>query len=387
MHKVRQEVITRRDLLRGAGALAALAPVAGPAALISGCEATADAPAYRPWHQKTTGALTDLEYIVQCGTLAPSPHNTQPWKFRLLGDHIQVFADRDRHLGAADAERRMMLMSIGCALENMCVAATQLGYRATVTGLDADRQFAESGYCATLDLKRARPATHRWFDAIFTRQTTRTPFDPLPSPPQELMEALRAVQDLPDIGLRWFAALDARDAVAKLSAASVREFLAMDQRHRDGMRWFRITRDEWQRHGDGIAVFNGDSPALVKQYVEWFATQEDVLGVEFKQGEIDSLDRLAPATPLWGLVYAGRPSQDLQVQAGRMAERVYLEAAARGCAVQPICYPTEIEEGRMKLRQLAAIDAAAQPLFLFRLGRSTHAARSVRRQLGEVILT
>src|SRR5688500_12192416 len=118
--------ISRRQLLKGAANTLVLGALAPP--LLSGCNLT-NGPAYDAWRQKQKGALTDLEYIAQCGTLAASPHNTQPWKFRLLGNRIQVFADRERHLGHADRERRMMLIAVGAAIENMCVAAGQLGYQ------------------------------------------------------------------------------------------------------------------------------------------------------------------------------------------------------------------------------------------------------------------
>jgi nitroreductase len=369
--------ITRRALLTGGGSVV----------LLAACGTSIQAPAYRAWFQKEPGTLTHLEYIVQCGTLAPSAHNTQPWKFRLMGNRVQVFADRERQLGSADVERRMMLMSIGCALENMLVAAAQLGYRAVVTDLDADAHFASSGYCATVELKKTRDGgSHPWFDAIFARQTTRAAFEPLASPARQMIESLNRAQDLSGIGLRWFTGHRALDALANLSRESVRSFLQTDQRHRDGMRWFRITREDWERHCDGIAVFTGDASPVVKQYIEWFATPEEVMSASFKQGEIDIVDRIAPATPLWGLIFATRATQNLRVQAGRMAERVYLDATQRGLSVQPICYPTEVDTGREQLRRLASLRPEAEPLFLFRVGQSTHRARSVRRPLSDVLM-
>ena len=132
--------------------------------------------------------------------------------------------------------------------------------------------------------------------------------------------------------------------------------------------------------------FTGDAPAYIKQWVEWFASQEDLLGDDFKQGEIDSVDRMAPATPLWGLVYADAASANARFEAGRMAERVYLEAAARGYAVQPMCYATEVAASAAKLRARVGLPGAAEPLFLFRVGKADLVSKSVRRKLSDVLV-
>lgn len=372
-------------LVYGAGAFGGVA-TAATAAVVAGEGGSPDAPAYQAWRHKAKGELGDLQYLALCGSLAPSAHNTQPWKFRLRADAIELHADRSRSLGSADAEQRMMQLSIGCALENVRVAAERLGYRASLQALDADGRFAVDGHCATLKLERAAAREHPWFDAIFERQTTRAAFDAGRPVPYRLRRNLsRAVDDLPGIGLHWFHGPQTVQALGDVVRRSVRGFLT-EQRHRDGMRWFRISRAEWEARRDGIAIFAGDAPLVAKRYVEWLADEQDLLSDAFRLGEVDVVDRLIPATPAWGLVYADRASPSQRVQAGRMAERVYLEATAMGHAVHPLSYPTEVPEGAQALRRLAGLDARSEPLFLFRLGTAALKARSVRRDLSEVVV-
>ncbi len=67
----------------------------------------------------TTGPLTDrLRFLVRYAVLAPSSHNTQPWKFRIADDRIDVFMDQSRWLKVADDDQRELHISIACALEN-----------------------------------------------------------------------------------------------------------------------------------------------------------------------------------------------------------------------------------------------------------------------------
>ncbi|HEY9484846.1 MAG TPA: nitroreductase, partial [Micromonosporaceae bacterium] len=54
--------------------------------------------------------------------MAPSIHNSQPWRFRVAGDRIEVMLDRDRLLSAIDPTGREAWMSVGAALLNLRVA-------------------------------------------------------------------------------------------------------------------------------------------------------------------------------------------------------------------------------------------------------------------------
>ena len=66
--------------------------------------------------------------LVKAAILAANPHNTQPWLFQVTESHIEVFADISRHLGAMDVYMREMHIGLGCAVENMLLAAKAYGY-------------------------------------------------------------------------------------------------------------------------------------------------------------------------------------------------------------------------------------------------------------------
>lgn len=182
---------SRRRFLRQTGALAVGA--ATFPAWFRAVPAVASASPYVAWEQTAKGDLTDLEYVALCGTLAANAHNTQPWAFNLLGNRIVLYADLARHLGQADPRRRLMLMGLGRATENMVVAAAQLGYAATVSDAEADAFPQNGGRCASLELaRRSDSNTHPWFPAIFRRQTTRAEFEPLPISRNEFTESHRS---------------------------------------------------------------------------------------------------------------------------------------------------------------------------------------------------
>jgi hypothetical protein len=59
-----------------------------------------------------------LRHAAARARLAPSLHNSQPWRFRIEGDLLEMELDRERRLGTIDPRGRQALISCGCALFN-----------------------------------------------------------------------------------------------------------------------------------------------------------------------------------------------------------------------------------------------------------------------------
>ncbi|WP_243663734.1 nitroreductase family protein [Rhodothermus marinus] len=70
-----------------------------------------------------------LRFLLNYAVLAPSVHNTQPWRFRVVGSEVELYADRTRALAVADPEDRQLIMSCGAALFHLQVAMRHFGYQ------------------------------------------------------------------------------------------------------------------------------------------------------------------------------------------------------------------------------------------------------------------
>ena len=93
--------------------------------------------AYAPWGLWNEPTLRGTPLaLVAAAVLAANPHDTQPWLFRIGDDAIEVLADLSRNLGAMDAFVREMHLGLGCAIENMLVAAGPNGYDAEVVAVE-----------------------------------------------------------------------------------------------------------------------------------------------------------------------------------------------------------------------------------------------------------
>src|ERR1700675_1706224 len=124
----------RRSFLKGAGVVTVL--VAGGGVLRAydqGVFSVGEGPAYEPWQDWRSNSNDGPLLLVRAAILAASPHNTQPWLFKVTSSWIELYVDTARNVGALDPYLREEHIGIGCALENLMLSAAANGYSATLT--------------------------------------------------------------------------------------------------------------------------------------------------------------------------------------------------------------------------------------------------------------
>ncbi len=400
--------LDRRQFLRRAASATFVLAVGGGVyrAQRQGVFSTAQGVAFEPWYdwrnQPAAGALR----LVQAAILAANPHNTQPWLFHVQEDgqqtgSIDVYADMSRHLGTMDPYRREMMLGIGCALENMHLAAQ-------VNGYDVQTQLEP----ATLHLENttnpvqvarvvfrsqaANAPTHSdLYDAIALRHTDRSNYRQEALDPQLLEQMPSLFNDADGVNVNLFTFESGSQAFNQLADATVQatEFIIADtEMSRDSHAWFDSSWQEVQRDKDGPFIdTSGASPwlrAIVKMLPPTSHARVDA-------GWLAGTRSTLQATPLLGLITVrDLYAQDQNLQAGRLWQRLHLWAVSRGLAAQPINQVVERVDRERQLGQPPVTaefldslteDAAWRPTFAFRMGYPTQTSLpSARRGLAEV---
>ncbi|MDQ2875014.1 MAG: hypothetical protein M3Y33_09580, partial [Actinomycetota bacterium] len=85
----------------------------------------AEGPAWPAVLRVTPAEMTSL---VAAAGRAPSLHNSQPWRFRVRGDVVELHADPGRALRQVDPEGRELVISCGAALFGLRLGLRRLGY-------------------------------------------------------------------------------------------------------------------------------------------------------------------------------------------------------------------------------------------------------------------
>ena len=140
-------------------------------------------------------SVEDVERAVALAARAPSIHNTQPWRFVLAADVLELWADRRRQLDIADLDGRALLVSCGGALHLVCLGFAAQGWR-TMTERLPDP--AEPDLLARVRFVGRRTANLRVQEmaaAAARRHTERRPFGPGPVSPELLSSLCATVHD------------------------------------------------------------------------------------------------------------------------------------------------------------------------------------------------
>ncbi|REF38113.1 Acg family FMN-binding oxidoreductase [Thermasporomyces composti] len=312
----------------------------------------------------------EREILLEAAVLAPSMHNTQPWKFAFRDDTIEVHRDPLRQLGAEDPEGRMLCISVGAVVFNIRVAAASLG-RATRTSvlpdparplLVAEVRVGEVG--------RELPDPAGLYPYLPRRRTSRQPFDE---------------REIPS------------DVRSELAEAAAREGAVVE--------W--VTEPARVRRLLGLAVdaeiAEADDPRRLVERMQWVGGDRerdgipsDALGPRPAEGvgpvrdlAVEPSDRLRATAAFERhpqLVVVWTPDDDppAWLAAGQAMQRVLLLATSRGLAASPLTQPLEHAELREAVRQDA--ERHGHPQLILRLGYGPPGPRTPRRAVEEFLL-
>ena len=131
---------------------------------------------YLPWEVSSKnfpigGKFMDkAEFLIRYAILAPNSHNTQPWRFEITKESIQLLPDLERSLYYSDRENRELYISLGCALGNLLVAADYFGFNVRIEYLP---EFRLNGVAVELFLtKRTTKSLYSDMFSVITKRST-----------------------------------------------------------------------------------------------------------------------------------------------------------------------------------------------------------------------
>ncbi|MEV0718016.1 nitroreductase family protein [Asanoa sp. NPDC050611] len=280
---------------------------------------------------------------------APSIHNTQPWRWRVLPDRVQLYADRGRQLTATDPEGRLMVLSCGTALQHARLALLSEGWAAEVDYLpDPARPDLLAEIVPT---ERTTPPARamRMVQAMRTRHTDRRPLSDEPLPADTLAALTRAVAGLS----RLHVLTD--DQVLELASAAYRagEIEADDPRIRAELAYWTS-----RSAPDGTGLPRDVLPAQ--------PPQTTVPARDFGTAGTRSIGSGHDRHARYALLYGDDDATASWLRAGAALTSLWLTAVGLGVSVVPLSGVIEVTTTRLQLRGILA--GVGQPYLVLRLG-------------------
>jgi Nitroreductase family len=321
-------------------------------------------------------AADKARFAVRYAILAPSSHNTQPWRFAIIGSELLVCADRTRSLPNIDPFDRELIISCGAALFNLRVALAYFGVPVEITTFPLS---AEPDLVARIEFSSSGPPFKDLadlFDAITKRATNRGPFI-AEDVPDDVIERLKSAAEAEGVDVGFARTLSERERVAALIAQA-------DRRQFDDPR-FRHELASWihpSRSNDGMPASSQGFETLadVATPIAAMAIRTFDLG----NGVAAAHEQLARGSPL--LVGFSMPmdNNEAWLAAGLALQRLLLIATKAGYSTSYLNQPIEVSELRTRLA--TELHTTGYPQLLLRVGRGPTVPHSPRRPIADVLL-
>ncbi len=318
------------------------------------------------------GASPGLQDLVRMATLAANGHNTQPWKFALADGQVSILPDVSRRTDVVDPDDHHLYVSLGCAAENLAIAAA-------AHGMAADVEIA-SGNPPRIDiaLSDTDAAPGPLYQAIPLRQSTRSVYDGQQISPAD-MALLEAAARTDGVSVQFFTGSAERDAILDFviegnSAQMDDPAFIQELRH-----WLRFSPARALTTGDGLFSACSGNPVAP----DWIGGQ--LFKAFFTKGAENDKYRTQIRSSAGIAVFVG-DSADPQhwIGVGRSFQRFALQATALGIRTAHLNQPVEVASVRPKLaRWLGAPDA--RPDLVIRFGRAPAMPMSLRRPVSDVL--
>jgi len=320
--------------------------------------------------------IDKARFAVNYAILAPSSHNTQPWRFIIDGKELLVCADRTRSLPNIDPFDRELIISCGAALFNLRVALAYFGVPVEITAfprsMDPDIVarvvFPPSGPML--------PELAGLFDAIGKRATNRGPFV-AEDVPDAVVERLKSAAVSEGVDIAVARSLPERERLAALIADGDRRQFDDPRFRRELASWIHPSRrnDGMPAASQGLSVLTDFATPIIAMAVRTF---------DLGNGVAAAHEQLARGSPLLVALSTPMDNNEAWLATGLGLERLCLVAANSGYSTSYLNQPIEVSELRTRLANEMSI--AGHPQLLLRVGRGSAVAHSPRRPIADVLL-
>lgn len=309
--------------------------------------------------------------LVRFASLAPSGHNTQPWKFAVKDTAIEIHPDFSRRLPAVDPHDRELWISLGCALENLLIAARAAGYRPEVT-------YPDAAVSIGVALNAATPMRTPLLSVIPERQNTRSIYNAQPLERTALTK-LQAVALEPGVTLHFQLEAAELERVLEYVSLGNQSQFADKAFVTELLRWLRFTKKEALASRDGLYSGASGNP----QVPRWIG-QIVVSGTKPQQQADGDAKKLRSSSGAV-IIASATDTRSAWVQVGQVYQRLALEMTALGVKSSFLNQPIEVSDLRRQFQSAMNLGAAL-PQLLMRYGYADPMPFSLRRPVKDMLV-
>jgi hypothetical protein len=338
-----------------------------------------------PHHKSVNEQLT---FLLNYAILAPSSHNSQPWRFRVHDRQIDLYADRTRALPIVDPNDRELFISCGAALYTLRLAMHHFNYSGHITTFPDPSQPHLLATIRLGDWATVTEEEEALFAVIPDRHTHRVVFSDEMLPPT-LLSDLRKAAAAEETWLHIIAETgrdprvdwpieEERIAISCLIAEGDRDQMANPEFRAELAKWLRSSQasDGMPGYSQGFNENWDFTAPLMRLIVRTF---------DMGDGQAIKDSDFAYGAPALAVLGSEQDTPQAWLMVGQALQRILLLARSHHVWASFLNQPIEVPELRTKLQGI--IEQPGYPQILLRFGY-THAPikPTPRRPLTDVLI-
>ena len=329
--------------------------------------------------------------LLETAVHAPSPHNVQPWRIRILSETVaELLIEKRRTLPKEDVTGSFIILTMGLFIEALTILAANRGYRLRYELLEELSHFTSQAIGRTnidllpfaklfIDLDQSE--NEKIPESLFmTRRTSRISLRPDPVP-NDAVQALSSLAS--EYGHRYRQITDPKliEKILKCDCEALFADLNAPDYHDEIVEWFRFTDRSSRKKRDGLdyRCMNASRTsfwmiARLPQLLQFRLTRPIFEKAYRKQiGIVPTLGMFAG--PFW--------EPENAFPTGRFLMRAWLELARHNLFIHPY--------GNLVTNKKAAAWFVDETGFtdvwlIFKIGYSGQPPKSYRRSVEEVLV-
>lgn len=300
-----------------------------------------------------------IKTLLKFATLAPSTHNSQPWTFEIGDDFCVIRPDTKLRLPAADPLGRDLYISIGCAVENLVIAAKFFNTLKSVQYQRLGNGWGVRIYFKNLGKLSRSSDNARLISAITNRTNSRGIFEPKKIDQPLIDQLLKdAKVEYPEVELVVITDPTKIIKLARLTAQGIEKIYANKAFRHEFSQWIN---PNFSSRREGIPGYALKMPTIVSMVLPTLVKHFN-LGKRLSRFNYASI----VSAPAIAVISTLKNTSRSWIDTGRLAERAMLELTSQNIKSSVFVAAIETKE----LNQLAKkiIHTGLKPQFIFCLG-------------------
>jgi len=312
-----------------------------------------------------------FEFLVAQAVKAPSGHNTQPWKFRQNESAVEIYPDFDRRLPVVDPDDRELFVSLGCATENLCLAAQNIGYESSVA-------VGDTGVIAVTLTEEMDIKSNPLFEQIDLRQTNRSIYTG-EEIALDALKRLQAIRSEDGVSVHYYARQTKQfnDIEQYVLQGNTRQ-MQNEAFKAELKSWMRFNKKHQDQTLDGLSYAVFGAPNVPR----WMAEPIMSMAINAKTQNKADREKIDSASHL--VLFTTRENSRREwVSLGRTLQRFLLTTTELGVAHAYLNQPNEEAEIASEMARTLGL-TGEYPTILLRIGYGERQAYSKRRAVKDV---